>query len=328
MRPFQHVHAPNLEAAVVLLSAPEALPIAGGTDLLTELKARIRTPGKLVNLKTIPDLRQIREENGSLIIGSLTSVSEIGASDIVRKRFPILSQAAATVGTRQIRNAGTSAGNLCQSVRCWYYRHPEVKCWLKGGDTCYARLGNSRLHAIFGKCPCIAVNPSDLAPALAALDAAVRIAAKDGVREQPVESLYRLPQPSHRKQTVLKPDELIKEIVIPIRQEFSAGIYLKVMERAAWSFALVSIAIQIDWNGDRVERSRFVFGGVAGAPWRALEAEKIIAGQKLDEGVIDAAAREAVRKAAPLESNRYKVPMAGNLLRKGLRQLAGAQRLL
>ena len=141
MKAFQHFNAPDIQSAVSLLKAPDTEAIAGGTDLITELKRRIRQPERVVNLKTIPGLRGISQKDAVLRIGALTTIADIKDHAVIGERFPALSQAASKVGSPQIRNAGTVGGNLCQSVRCWYFRHPDIQCWLKGGDTCYARQG-------------------------------------------------------------------------------------------------------------------------------------------------------------------------------------------
>ncbi len=322
MKAFQHVNALNIQDAISYLKMPDAVAIAGGTDLLTELKRRIRSAGMLVNLKTVPELNQIREENGTLTIGALSTIARIEADTMIRNRFPALIQAAESIGSLQLRNAGTAGGNLCQRVRCWYYRSPEVHCWMKGGKTCYARKGVNRYHAVLGKCPCVAVNPSDLAPVLTALDASVSIAGSNQDRMMPLESLYRLPKAEHRHQTVLQSDELIQKIVVPKRPGDSTGIYLKSMERAVWSFALVSVAVQIDWEGDTVKRAAIVLGGVAGVPWRAETAEKVLIGKPIDNDGAVAAGEAAVAEARPLEWNAYKIPMVKNFLQKALLTLA------
>jgi len=150
------LNAPDVQTAAAWLQEPGTAAIAGGTDLITELKKRIRTPQKLVNLKTIPQTRHIDFEAGNPKIGALATITQLEGSADVAARLPALRQAAAAIGSPQLRNAATVGGNLCQSVRCWYYRQPQLRCWLKGGKTCYARTGLNRLHAVFGRSPCVA----------------------------------------------------------------------------------------------------------------------------------------------------------------------------
>jgi len=318
MNHFKHVNAPDIQTAAAWLEEPGTAAIAGGTDLITELKKRIRTPQKLVNLKTIPQICRIEFESEHPKIGALATITEVEESSDISIHFPVLRQAAASIGSPQLRNAATVGGNLCQSVRCWYYRHPQVRCWLKGGETCYARKGLNRLHAIFGQSPCVAVNPSDLAPALIALDATATIAKTDGSRQIPIESLYRLPDEDHRAQTILTPGEIIVEVSIPRKPGGSSAVYLKLMERAAWSFALVSVAAAVDWNGDCVQQGKIVLGGVAGMPWRADAAEKLLPGQRIDDSLARAVGEACVSEAKPLKDNAYKIPMAKTLIKRAL----------
>jgi xanthine dehydrogenase YagS FAD-binding subunit len=321
MKKFSHVHAADVRAALNFLDKSETVAIAGGTDLLTELKKRIRTPQRLVNLKSIPRLRYIRLDNGTLRIGALTTVAEIEKSPLVAEHAPLLQQAAALVGSPQIRNMGTVGGNLCQRVRCGYYRHPDVHCWLKGGKSCFARKGINRHHAVFGKSPCVAVNPSDLAPALMALDAGVHLEGTGGPRKIALEALYRLPDAAHRKQTTIGGAELIVEISIPGRPNADAqDRYLKSMERAAWSFALVSAAVRVDWQKNLVKDARIVLGGVAALPWRAHAAEKRLIGRQPDDSLARRVGESAVSGARPLEWNAYKIPMVKNLVHRALRE--------
>ena len=321
MKHFQYVHASDIETAVKELQEPGSHAIAGGTDLIPELKKEIRTAQKLVNIKRIPQLLEQSDDSESITIGSLKTITDIETDAMIRQHFGILSQAAGVVGTLQLRNAGTIGGNICQSVRCWYYRHSDVHCWLKGGEACYARQGNNRLHALFGSSPCVAVNPSDIAPALIALNAQAKITSAKGSKTVPVESLYRLPESNRRKQTIVESDELIEAIHIPCRTDNSSGIYLKVMERATWSFAMASVAVQIDWQGDEVQKARMILGGVAGIPWRVPEAESILAGQKINENLAIQASQAATAEAIPLEYNLYKVSMIQNLLKRAICEL-------
>lgn len=324
MKNFEHVDAPDLPTAVELLDAPQVRPIAGGTDLLTEMKARIAAPERLVNIKTLRELKGIDESGDRIRIGALTTLAELETHPLVESRVPILAQAASQAATLQLRNSGTVGGNLCQQVRCGYYRHRDVDCWLKGGEKCFAWNGDNRHHAIFGGSGCIAVHPSDLAPALIALDADVRVVGPDGERTQSLESIYKLPEEGRRQRTTLANDELIAEVSIPQPPQGAEGVYLKAMERATWSFALVSVAFQLAWDGDRVDDASVVMGAVAGIPWRIEAAEMLLQGQALNEDLIDRVAEISVANASPFAHNGYKVPLARNLVRRALRELASS----
>ncbi len=321
MKNFEHVDAPDLQTAVELLGSPQVRPIAGGTDLLTEMKARIAAPERLVNLKTLRELKGVDESDEAIRIGALTPLAELETHPLIESRIPILVQAASQAATLQLRNAGTVGGNLCQQVRCGYYRHRDVDCWLKGGEKCFAWNGDNSHHAIFGGSGCIAVHPSDLAPALIALNADVRIVGPEGERTEPLESIYKLPEEGRRQRTTLGPEELIADVHVPRPHSDAEGIYLKAMERAAWSFALVSVALQLTWNGDQIDDAGVVMGGVAGIPWRVHAAEALLQGQTLHDDLIDRVAEISVANASPFAHNGYKVPLARNLVRRALREL-------
>ena len=325
MKNFEYVDAPDLQTAVELLEEPHARPIAGGTDLLTEMKSRIASPERLVDLTSLRELKGIDESDDAIRIGALTTLAELETHPLVRSRVPILSQAASQAATLQLRNAGTVGGNLCQQVRCSYYRHRDVDCWLKGGDKCFAWNGDNSHHAIFGGSGCIAVHPSDLAPALIALDADVRVIGPKGERSEPLENIYKLPDEGRRQRTTLGSHELIIEIHVPRPTAKSHGVYRKAMERATWSFALVSVALQLTWNGGTVDRASVVMGAVAGIPWRIQAAEMLLKGQTLDDDLIDRVAEISVANASPFSHNGYKVPLARNLTKRAFRELLRSQ---
>jgi xanthine dehydrogenase YagS FAD-binding subunit len=324
MNPFEHINAPNLSTAISLLKKPNTEALAGGTDLLGEMKRGIKEPGRLVNLKTLPGLKRILFSS-NLSLGALITLSEIEHHSMTSRKFPILAQAASQSATPQLRNMSTVAGNLCQAPRCWYYRSPLFQCWLKGGKKCFAVNGENRYHAILGSDICHAVHASDLAPALMALDARIKVVGPKGRRQISLEELYTKPTQNHRQLTILRPGELITEVRVPIPSKNSQGIYLKAMERKAWSFALVSVAAQMSFERDHVAEARLVLGGVASFPWRAKNAEEILRRQKLSEEVINAAAEAAVAEARPLRDNQYKVPLVKSLIRQALRTVSNLE---
>lgn len=325
MRSFEHVNAPDIKTAITLLREPATEAIAGGTDLLGELKSRLRSPKRLVNLKTLSKLREIRySPKAGLRLGALVTLAEIERHPIIQERFSMLAQAAASAATPQLRTLGTIGGNLCQKPRCWYYRNKLFPCWLKGGDKCFAEDGENTYHAILGADRCHAVHPSDLAPALIALDATVRVVGPDLDGEISLEELYTKPTESHRQMTMLGPSELITEIRVPTPKKNARGIYLKAMERGSWSFALVSVAAQMSFEGERIVEARLVLGGVAAIPWRAKDSEKILVGQEFSEELAERAAEAAVAGAQPLRDNAYKVSLAKSLVQQALRMLSSS----
>ncbi|MCS7198581.1 MAG: xanthine dehydrogenase family protein subunit M [Candidatus Bipolaricaulota bacterium] len=323
MRSFEHVNAPDIKTAIALLREPATEAIAGGTDLLGELKARLRSPRRLVNLKTLSNLREIRySPKAGLRLGALVTLAEIERHPIIRERFSILAQAAASAATPQLRNMGTLGGNLCQKPRCWYYRHRLFHCWLKGGDRCFAEDGENKYHAILGADRCHAVHPSDLAPALIALEATVRVVGPDLDGEISLAELYTKPTESHRRMTMLGPGELIIEVRVPPPKKNARGVYLKAMERGSWSFALVSVAVQMSLEGKRIADARIVLGGVSTIPWRAKGSESILIGQEFSMELAERAAEAAIAGAQPLRDNAYKVSLAKSLVKEAVGSLA------
>ncbi|MCL6642821.1 MAG: xanthine dehydrogenase family protein subunit M [Candidatus Bipolaricaulota bacterium] len=323
MRAFEHVSASDLQTVIALLREPHTEAIAGGTDLLGELKARLRSPKRLVNLKSLSDLREIAySPKTGLRIGALVTLAQIEQHPVIRERFSLLAQAASSAATPQLRNMGTVGGNLCQKPRCWYYRNKLFHCWLKGGEKCFAEDGENKYHAILGADRCHAVHPSDLAPALIALDATIRVVGPDLDGEILLQELYAKPTESHRQMTILGPGELITEIRVPTPKENARGVYLKAMERQSWSFALVSVAALLHCEGERIADARIVLGGVAAIPWRAKDSEKILIGQRFSEELAERAAEAAVAGAQPLRDNAYKIPLAKGLVKQALRALA------
>lgn len=333
MHPFEHVQATTSAEALALLagagadyaSAPVRV-IAGGTDLLPLMKEGLAAPTRLIDLKPAGALRDIAAAPaGGLRLGALVTLADIERDATIAARYPLLRSAAREAATPQLRAAATIGGNLLQRNRCWYFRG-EPRCWLKGGQTCFARAGRSDHHAILGAegAPCVAVNPSDVAPALVALEAEVAVEGPRGARTLPVAELLQAPSAEARIEHRLAPDELIVAIHLPPQPEQARGVYLKVMERAAWSFALASAAAQVTMRAGRVERARLVLGGVAPVPWRVRAAEEMIEGQALSPELASQAADQMVAGAAPLAHNAYKVRLARELARRALLEAAGA----
>ncbi|HEX6798169.1 MAG TPA: FAD binding domain-containing protein [Ktedonobacterales bacterium] len=328
MNAFEHTAAETPREAVALLAASadhSARLIAGGTDLLTLMKAGIETPRQLIDLKPARgDLRYLRfDPDGTLRLGALTTLAEVERHPEIAVRLPILTQAVRDAATPQLRAAATIAGNLLQRNRCWYYRG-DFRCWLKGGDECFARDGQNQYQAIFEASPCVAVHPSDLAPALLALDAGVLMQGPAGARVIPLEQLFAAPTEAEREDHRLGADEVITELHVPPQPEGASGAYLKAMERQAWSFALASVAAQLSLRDGVVVRARLVLGGVANVPWRVRTAEDALMGQPLTAELAATAAERALTGATPLAHNGYKVPLARELLRRAILQAAGA----
>lgn len=313
------------EAVAALTQTPDTCILAGGTDLLTLMKAGLATPPRLLDIKPARALRALRfDADGVLHIGALTTLADIERDTEVAARLPLLPQSVRDAATPQLRAMATVGGNLLQRTRCWYFRG-DFACWLKGGTECYARDGENKYSAIFDQSPCVAVHPSDLAPALVALDAEVITEGPDGTHTVPVADLLAAPTPNHRVEHRLAPNTVITEVRVPAQPEGVRGVYLKAMDRHAWAFALTSAAAQLSLRDGVVEHVRLVLGGVANIPWRARAAEDILVGQRLTPELAARAAGAAVNGAIPLSHNRYKVPQARELARRAILTAAGLQ---
>ena len=317
MEKFSYINATSLKQVTSLLSESawgEVMLIAGGTDLLAELKEYVETPKTLVNLKTLPEMDGIKADASGLKIGALTTVADIAQHPTIQHHYTVLAQAAASVATPQIRNVGTLGGNLCQRPRCWYYRDETINCLKKGGDTCYAVDGLSKYHAILGGDPVYIVHPSDIAPALIALGASVKIVGPEGEKTMSLEEFFTLPATNPFRENVLEPNEIVVEVEVPHAKSNTRSFYLKAREKGAPDFALASVAGVFEMDGKACKTASIVLGGVAPAPWRSKEAESALTGKMLDESVSKMAGADAVKDAQPLNDNAYKVTLTQNLI--------------
>ena len=321
MQPFTYTRPETIDEAVG--QADGARYLAGGTDLLTLMKRDIDAPERLVDLKRLPELDdEIVDTGDGVEIGALATLAELERHPLIRASYPALAEAAAIAATPQLRNMATIGGNLLQRPRCWYFRSEEVTCWLRGGDTCYAREGENQHHALFQPSPCVATHPSDPATALLALDAEVTIRGTGGERTLPIGEFFAAPEEDRRRETTLAPGEIVTKIRLPGFAPDERSTYRKAMDRKVWAFALVGVAARVVMDGDRVSRARLVLGGVAPVPWRVEAAEAVLVGSTLDATTIGRAAETALDGAIPLAKNAYKIPLATALVRRALEDLA------
>jgi xanthine dehydrogenase YagS FAD-binding subunit len=327
MKAFEYVNPTDAKDAVDSLTraGQSSKVIAGGIDLLGEMKDYIRTPNVVVNLKSIPGLKAIKTGPKGLDIGALVTLTEIAEHPLIRKSYTALSDSALTVGTLQIRNVGTIGGNLCQRPRCWYYRDEEVICLKKGGTTCYAIEGENQYHAILGAGPSWIVHPSDCAPALIALGASVTIQGPTGSRTVPLEKFFILPMENVFRETILKHNEIVTSIHVPTPAAGTRSHYMKVRQKESFDWALSGAAVVLTMSGGSVKDSRVVLSGVAPIPWRSKEAEAALKGKAVDAAVADRAGAAAVAKAKPLGKNAYKVPLTRNTVRLAVLHAAGVK---
>ena len=319
MKPFTHTNAKTVAEARKALSGNRTALIAGGTDLLGTLKDNILPdnmyPLTLVNIKTIPNLDYIREESGMLKIGAATRLADIASNSTVSGKYTALSQAASRVATPHVRDMGTIGGNIAQLHRCWYFRKPENRfpCIRKGGKTCFAMTGDNRYHSIFGPVnTCIAVHPSDLAPALIALDAKV----VTSNRTIAIEQFFDVKTPGN---TVLNAGEIITEIQVPALPAGAKSAFLKMAIRKSIDFPIVNVAVRAGGSA----APRIAMNAVAPKPYRAVKAEESLAGKAIDEASATAAGEAAVADAKPaFEAARYKVQIAKTLVKRALMSIA------
>jgi len=296
--------------------------LAGGTDLLGEMKDHLAAPERLVPIRHLKELQGIRSVAPGLRVGAATLLVDIAESAAVQQQAPLLAMAAGMVGTPQIRNMGTVGGNLCQRPRCWYYRN-NYPCYKHGGNTCFSATGENDYHAILEAGPSFIVHPSDTASALVALGSSVRIAGAGGrERTAAIDKFFVRPRENVRRENVLLPDEILVEIVVPAAPTGSKSIFVKEMVREIWDFPLCSVAAMVTMQNGIVRDARIVLGGVAPIPYRALKAEAAIKGQVLDESAAAAAGVAATDGARPLAKNGYKVALTQAVVKRALLSLA------
>jgi xanthine dehydrogenase YagS FAD-binding subunit len=323
--PFQLFQPTTLDEAADLLRAhgDQAWVMAGGMDSFDWLKDRTKRTDAVIELSQVEELKGIREMDGGLEIGAMTTLTDVAENPLVRERFGLLAEAAGLVASPQIRNQGTLGGNISQDTRCWYYRAGWT-CYRAGGNTCYADTPTAvnREHAILHASRCVAVNPSDTAPALVALDAQMVI--RNGDKERVVEAVdyFVGPEVDIRHMTVLEPGDLLTAVRIPATWAGSRFYFEKVRDRNVWDFPLVNVASAVKESGGRIQDLRVVVGAVAARPLRLVSVERALTGQLLGAESIARAGELAVDGARPLRFNGYKVPLMRNLVQRAVR---GAQ---
>lgn len=290
----------------------------GGSDVLGQIKERVVSPDILIYLKSIKGLDTIvaeRKEDTNLVIGGLTTLDALGENELVRRQYAAIAEAAETVATPQIRNVATVAGNLCQRPWCWYYRN-GFNCFKNGGTTCYSVGGENEFHAILGGGPSFIVHPSDLAPPLVAFEARFRIVGPGGERIVPAGEFFTLPKDNAARENVLGEDEVLASVMLPRAPAGTRSTYFKVMDREAWTHAVVSAAVVLQFGNGVCSKARIVLGGVAPVPWRVPEAEQLLTGQRITPELAVKVAEASVAGARPLAKNGYKITMTRAMVRR------------
>jgi xanthine dehydrogenase YagS FAD-binding subunit len=322
---FELYQPTQLNDAFALLDryGKDGWKMAGGNDSLSWFKERIKRPKAVIDISGIVALKGIRETPDGIEIGALTTLTEIERHPMIRAKYRVLADAARKVASPQIRNTGTIGGNLAQDARCWYYRY-GLPCYRAGGNTCFADTpeGVNREHALFDADRCVAVSPSDTAPALVALDAKMVIKSSKAERVAGAEEFFIGPKTDITRLTTVKPEEILTAIRIPNSWAGARFYFEKVADRDTWDFALVNVAAAIVVNSGVVERSRIASGGVSAVPRRLTVVEEVIQGKPAEEATAKLAGQAAIRGARPLNYNQFKIPLMANLVTRAVRDAA------
>jgi xanthine dehydrogenase YagS FAD-binding subunit len=303
----------------------KAWVLAGGLDSFDWFKDRIKRPEVVIDLSQVKELRGVRTAGDGLEIGAMTTLTEVVRHPMIREQYGILPNAAEAAASPQIRNQGTIGGNVSQDARCWYYRG-GWPCYRAGGNICYADTptGLNREHAILDADRCVAVNPSDTAPALIALDAKMVVRTPKGERVVDAENYFIGPGTDITKMTILQPGDLLTSIRIPSTWAGAQFYFEKVRDRAVWDFALVNVAAAMVMSGGTIQRIRLAVNGVAAHPVRLTAVEAAVVGKPRNEETAEMAGQLAIRGAEPLQYNGYKVPLLRNLVKRAIRGTATA----
>jgi len=322
MPAFELFQPANVNDALTLLDrhGSNAWILAGGLDTFDWLKDRSKRTNVVIDLSQMSELRGIKEVDGGVEIGALTTLTEVVRHPVIREKFGLLMEAAELVASPQIRNQGTLGGNVSQDTRCWYYRSGWT-CYRAGGNICYADTPTAinREHAILQADRCVAVSPSDTAPALIALDAKMVIRSRSGERVVDAEQYFVGPAIEITRMTVLRPGELLTAIRIPATWAGAQFYFEKVRDRQVWDFPLVNVASAMKASGGQIQQLRLAVGAVAATPLRLTAVETAVAGRPRNEETADMAGRLAVEGAQPLRYNGYKIPLMRNLVKRAIR---------
>ena len=322
MPAFELFQPASLADAVSLVDryATDAWILAGGLDSFDWLKDRIKRPRYVVDLSGVAELKGVRESGDGVDIGAMTTLTEVVRHPVVRERYGILTEAAEAAASPQIRNQGTIGGNVSQDTRCWYYRS-GWSCYRAGGNICYADTPDAinREHAILGADRCVAVNPSDTAPALITLGASMVIRSVAGERVIDAEDYFVGPGTDITRMHVLQPGEILAAIRLPGEWAGSRFYFEKVRDRQVWDFALVSVASAMTLSGNTIQNMRLAVNGVAARPLRLVAVEALARGRARDEDTAAMAGELAVQGAQALRLNAYKIPMMRNLVKRAIR---------
>ena len=329
MNKFEYAVPKKIDEVFTFLKEPGSHIKAGGIDLLDLMKEGLVQPQRLVNIGSLKELNFIKDDGRrGIIIGPNMTLDELSSHEKLQDQFKALSQAALGAATPQIRNAATLGGNLCQRPRCWYFRSADFDCSRKGGKTCYAFDGENQYHAIFGNDEgCVIVHPSGTAVALMALDAKLKITSEKSSREVALADFFVMPSKDMSRENILKPDELITEIIVPPLSPGWTSFYYKQKEKQSFDWPIAEVAVVMHVNEGKCTDSRIVLGAAAPIPWRIKKAEAILKGNLITKELSQKAAEAAMKDASPLPKNEYKVQVFKTVIARTICRAAGVDPL-
>ena len=317
-----HSFADAVAAASDAAAAGHAFAFSGGgTDLLQQIKDGTDQADVVINLRTVREARAVTTSAADIAIGGLITLNALAGRTALPQTCAVLREAAASAGTPQIRNMGTLAGNLTQRPWCWYYRN-GFPCFKAGGNQCFSVNGENQQHAIFGGGPSYSVHPSELAPALMALNGTIETTGPEGSHRVAAADFFTPPSQNPTRENVLAPMELVTGVRIPMPAAGVVSGYLKITDREAWTHAEVSVAAALQLDGDRIQTASVVLGGVAPIPWRLSEVERFLSGKSLSDAVAREAGELAIANAQPLAKNGHKLPMTSAAVERALMRLS------
>ena len=317
MKPFTYDVADDLDSALVVLNNKRTLK-AGGIDLLDRIKERLEEPGRVVSIGNVGDLRYIKEESGAIKLGCLTTLADIGRSELLKEKFAALHEAGGGAATPQVRELATLGGNLCQRPRCWYFRGIDFHCLKKGGGTCYAVEGENQYHAVIGGGPCHIVHPSNCAPALVAADAEFVIKSAKEERTVKAADFFKLPRESMYAENVLQTGEVLAEVIVPAVPSHSASVELREKQSFDWPITMASAArVNGAWG--------VCLGAVAPIPWLSQPAMDVVGSSEITPELAAKAGEAAASEAEPMSQNAYKVQLIKVAVKRALLAAAGVE---
>ena len=323
MNRFEYADASTVEEAVQLTVKGSAIK-AGGVDLLDLMKERLASPSRLVNIRNIPNLDQIKEDDKGLSIGPLATLSQISSDATINKSYKAIALAAGKAATPQIRNMATAGGNLLQRPRCWYFRNELFPCRKKGGEICYAQQGENQYHAIYSNGLCAIVHPSALATPLIAMNATIDIQGPKDKRSAALEEFLILPNVDLHRENTLGEGEIITNIRVPKLPAGATSHYIKQGEKESFDWPIAEVAVVLEKDGNTCKRAAIIMGAAAPVPHRAREAEAALQGKEITKDNALAAADAALASATPMTMNKYKIPLFRNIIARTILAVAEA----